>query len=89
MFINILHILNYDSSKHIKFNLAITFQVDRMILRQMYFYSWFHHYCSLGFNSCINEDLDEESINSSFPKIGEVENKLSCLRTVKFDFNCA
>lgn len=34
----------------------------------MYFYSCFHH-SSLGFNSCVNEELDEESRKSSFPTL--------------------
>lgn len=58
-----------------------------MMLQQMYFYSWFHHN-SLRVNSCVNEDLDEV-LNSSFPKIEDVENKLPCLREVKFALNFA
>lgn len=37
----------------------------------------------------MNEDLNEESRNSSFPKNREVENKLLCLEIDKFDFNFA
>lgn len=34
----------------------------------------------------MNEYLDEESRNSSFPKNGEVENKFSCLKSSQIRF---
>lgn len=42
---------------------------------------------SLWIYGCINEELDEESKNPSFPKTGTGKNILSELRTVKFDSN--